>query len=464
MSPRLALLPLLLAACGAAEKPPSPPAEAPSLIGVWDIVAVDGKPPRSIGSEAELDRRPAVRFTETSYGGSSGCNSFGGTGLRLGDRFYGDMPMMTAMGCGDLSTQETVIASVLSTAPALRFDGADSLRLQSAKGALSLRRRAGTPPVEAAAPPLLAGTRWLIRSVGSVYPTNYPAPLRVLSFEADRWEAALPCRVLSGSWEQEGRRVTLTRSAVTPRPCDGVLIPSDEALGKMLSGSLEFSTGPNQELVMAGAGGWLTGEIDRAARRDDADMLAGRWQVAGSKAWVHFGKLNYSAHDGCNRREGLFVAFGRALHTAPGPSTLAACPSEARVNAVLTAEPRIARTADGIALVSQAGRLDLTRLPGAPLRDTARAGLRAPLRATLGDGTLELAPRTFVVRTACGSVDGDWNSRALRFSGRDVGPRDCEPNRRFMNLFNGDVRAVTGANGELLLVSDHGKAVGQVER
>lgn len=456
---------LMLGACGPGGAQTQPVAETEHrLIGDWDIVAVDGRPPRSISSDpGGGERRPGVRFTATSYGGSTGCNSFGAIGLQRGDRYYGAGATMTQMGCGELTRQEDAITGVMASAPRIAFAGPNEARLTSLRGELTIRRatRGAIGAEEDRPPPLIAGTRWTVRAVDGVFPRVQPLSLRAIEFEAERWVAALPSCTANGRWQQKGGVLTLSR-VTTPPDCKA----GDAALVKALDGEVAFVGGPNGELVMAGAAGWLEAEFDRAWRKDDAAMLAGQWAVAGTRASLTFGATEYSADNGCNRSEGLFVAFGRQLTIAPGPSTLANCPGD-RWPSVLGANARIARTPDGIALVSRTGRVRLSRLPGAPLRATAWRGLRVPLRAQLTSasaaGRLRLEARTFRVETACGAVVGDWSQRYMRFSGREE--RDgCAAARAFVNLLSGDIRAVTGANGELLIVGDHGKAVGQIER
>src|SRR5688500_9672181 len=52
-----------------------------ALTGTWDIVAVDGRAPRSIGDDADRRRTPRLVFSQGGYGGTTGCNHIGGLGL-----------------------------------------------------------------------------------------------------------------------------------------------------------------------------------------------------------------------------------------------------------------------------------------------------------------------------------------------------------------------------------------------
>jgi hypothetical protein len=123
----LAALPLGLAACTAApqtEGPqpaapapipaPPPPAPPPSvadgdLQGRWRVVALNGAPPVPSAADRGGERSPFLVFSPRSYGGSSGCNSFGGLGVIEGGRLYASGAMRTAIGCGALAAQEEAI-------------------------------------------------------------------------------------------------------------------------------------------------------------------------------------------------------------------------------------------------------------------------------------------------------------------------------------------------------------------
>lgn len=112
--------------------------ELPSLYGRWRIVALNGTPPRSIGSDPRS--RPSIEFAPDRYRGSTGCNSFTGAGLLSGGRWFGETPLQTEQGCGDLTRQEEAVIGIVSGGPAVAFEGGDVATLTAAKGTLHLRR------------------------------------------------------------------------------------------------------------------------------------------------------------------------------------------------------------------------------------------------------------------------------------------------------------------------------------
>src|SRR5690349_13567751 len=83
------------------------------LRGVWSIIELNGTAVRE-GSE---NRHPYLTFGEDGYGGSTGCNSFGGIGTLRGDRYYASRASQSAMGCGSLTDQEQAIVGLIAASP-----------------------------------------------------------------------------------------------------------------------------------------------------------------------------------------------------------------------------------------------------------------------------------------------------------------------------------------------------------
>ena len=180
---------LPLAACAAppqapAPEPPAPaaaaaaPAPAPApepaeladaaLFGRWEIVALNGAAPRESAGHRGGERTPFLVFGPGSYGGSTGCNAFGGLGVLSGRRFYASGAAQTAIGCGDLTAQEEAIIGILTGSPAVSAGADGRLTLAAPRGTMVLSRgAAGSParPAEEEGPALLAGTRWTIASI-----------------------------------------------------------------------------------------------------------------------------------------------------------------------------------------------------------------------------------------------------------------------------------------------------------
>ena len=481
----LHLTALALAACGAgpqdggAADTPAPQraaaeAPAPTLYGRWTIVAVNGAAPIRLGGEHPA---PYLLFARSSYGGSSGCNSFGGTGLLVGDRWFGELPMSTAMGCGTLDAQERAIMAIAAGSPVVRFQDGGEAILTSKAGTLRLRREAD--PDRAApnpAPMPLAGTGWLVRAIDGVRPVSRPN-WGTLIFEAERWTLDGPCGPLAGSWRQAGEAVTMDVASPTPSACAPAARAADGALRAMIAAAPRYTTGPNRELVMGGGAHWLTGDFDRNFGKDAPASLRGEWRIvsvdgiapaAGPRPpSLAFGAASYALWDGCNHSEGLLLIQARHLFTrGSGLSTLAQCapdPTRARVRAIVAGHPRIAKTdGGGLALVAPAGTLRLARLSATPFGSGETLGLRAPRTIILldPDARLTLTSKRFTIQLSCGRIEGQWRGgQPARFSTdpTDRSAPGCAQGPgsdafRLSQFFNGDVHAVTGPNRDIVLL------------
>ncbi len=492
---------LVAAGCGIVSEEPGAagagPAQAaekeapePTLYGRWTITAINGSAPlRFPTAEAA---QPSLVFSPTRYGGSSGCNSFGGTGLMVENRWFGEPPMATQQGCADLEGQEETIFAIAASGPSIRFLGASEAVLTSRAGSLRLRREGDGPAVPEPRPMLLAGTRW---QVGTIDGNPLPAPggrhTRLLSFEADRWTLTGWCAPLAGSWRQAGEVVTMEMTPQPPRTCGPAQAAADEALRAMFAAGSRYVVGPNRELVMASGEHWLTGEFDRGFVGGGGIDLRGEWRIdtidgaapaaRERPASLAFGRAGYAIWNGCNHSEGILLIHARQLFTlGSGVSTLALCPPDplaARIGRIVGGNPRIARTAEGgLALVSPSGTLRLTRISSRAFGTGEQLGLRAPATIRLRDpqARLELlAGGRFAVVLDCGRIEGEWRGgQPARFS---PGPLErtapsCshDPGSsafRLSQFFTGDVLAVTGPNRDIVLLVNEDQGIGgRIER
>jgi heat shock protein HslJ len=191
---RLALVALAAGACSApteadgsqarAEGPATVSSEAgrPSLYGNWRIVEVNGRPAQAGGGEPPS--QPEVGFSHGGYGGSSGCNGFGGVGMLVGDRWFAEGPMATQMACGgEIGPQEDAVFTILSGGPKVTLEGPDSAVLRTAGTGVETRFRSGQ-------------TFDLMAETGG-------APPRLTMGPGDRFSLALPCGTMHGRWRSE---------------------------------------------------------------------------------------------------------------------------------------------------------------------------------------------------------------------------------------------------------------------
>jgi heat shock protein HslJ len=450
----------------------------PMIYGRWRIIAINGSAPLQFGgTEAS---QPHLSFSSSRYGGSTGCNSFGGTGLLVGRRWFGEPPMATQQGCGHLTAQEQTIMRIASSGPAIAFQSRAEATLTSRTGSLRLRREDGLEPEELEPPQmLLAGTSWEVGSIDGnpVGELNRRTRAR-LTFEADRWSLDAGCSPIRGGWRQSGRAIIMDIASKQPSGCSPLLKAEDDSIRAMVAAGPHYVVGHNRELVMGGGDHWLTAWFDRQLEREAGDILRGEWRVdavdgAVPKAMPRppsliFGKHSYAVWDGCNHTEGiLLVVSGQLFTRGSGMSTLANCmpdPMRGRVPAIVGSNARVAKTDNGgIALVSPSGTLRLSRMSSRGFGTSEQIGLRAPRTIDLLNPAGRLILRSgnkFTVELSCGKIEGEWRGgQPARFSPnaleRTAPACDRSPDSeasRLGQFFTGNVLAVTGPNRDIVLL------------
>jgi heat shock protein HslJ len=479
---------LLLLAVACSSGPSSTAATeplTPRLLGQWRIVALDGRAPVA-GRDG---RPPLLTFDEHGYGGYAGCNSFGGQGLYHQGRFYGGFAVSTAMACGQpFDGQETGVQRLLASAPRIEWIGSDRIVLTAPGRRLELARTGPLPADRLTVPPIPAiGTSW---SFGALDGRAIDMPgARIgprLTVEGDRFTFETPCLTTEGSWTQAVTgTVSLSPDRRTNRSCNPASRAQSEAWAQAMRGALRYGNGPNGEILMAGGGHWMVGDLVRRGS-SEAASLAGRYEVErgpaaaqriGAKpAELILARNAYYFWDGCNRTEGLAITFERQLFLhASGVSTLANCrPGGDALDfkRVTLAEPRIGRIPGGIVLSSPAGAIRLRRtgdaLPsGGGVSTTLLPGMRFTL---LGEdsATLAILPGgRFRLTQHCGVTEGRWRSAPrelegmIRF-GPDRSPEACERDlaaRTLQRAFLGNVDVAIGPNRDVALFASRFGAV-----
>lgn len=257
----------LLGAC--TQDPPSAPAanepsteskaasrEVGDLAGTaWRILEVDGRPAGALAEDGGGARLPRINFGRTGYGGTTGCNYFGGLSAQVDERLFTLPAAQTAMGCGTLAAQEATIIAVLAAAPTLAYDE-DGRLVVSAQG----RRMRLVPeemggrdqPAQRDFPVVpLAGTAWTTQSVNGA--GNADSARGYLRFFAERIEGRADCgQVFTGSWGQKGDFLAVS---VLQPICERAGT-RDKALADLLTSGPRIVTGPNGEMLLASASGW----------------------------------------------------------------------------------------------------------------------------------------------------------------------------------------------------------------
>jgi heat shock protein HslJ len=507
-----ALGPAALSACTAAPPEPAaapvaiaaPPAPAPApsralaeadLYGHWQIVSLNGRPP--IGAEGE--RSPRIVFGPGSYGGSGGCNSFGGYGLFDGTRFYASGVMMTAMACRDYEAQENAVVRLMTGSPLIARGADGALTITGGGAAMVLRRTPGVlTTVDVRPPEVLAGTEWTIETFDGAGLAPHDRP--VLRFEADRWSLRSRCFRIDGRWRQTGDRIEARPDPIAGQTCPPAPLRIDRSLPALLASSPRFVTGPNGEILIGGGGHWATGQRPRMALADDAPLLAGDWRIVAidgaapaREPSIAFGPLGFAGGTGCNSMQGHYLAHGRRFLAPPPIRTEIGCAEplrsqEERIAGLLAGAPRIALAGEGeIALVDHRGSLRLRRagaapagLPGGriwtgtPLRAELILSGPVPLQAHYSEPAthIRFSPRRWDIDSGCARFGGVWRREEAGAVGLFTDPEPdpgagcsrlfdtrIEELKRF---FNGRARILVGESGELLIAGEEQWLAGRV--
>jgi hypothetical protein len=422
-----------------------------------------------------------LTFDEHGYGGYAGCNSFGGQGLAHEGRFYGGFAMSTAMACGEpFDGQEKGVQRVLGSGPTIEWLGPDRVAFAEPRRRVELARTGPPTPgrfVVATTP--LVGTA---SSFGALdgQPIEMPGARSgpTLTVEGDRFTFETPCLTTAGSWTQTAPgAVDLRPDQRTARACNAASRGQSEAWAGAMRGPLRYVNGPNGEILLAGGGHWMVGDLARRGS-SEAASLAGRYELEGGPTAAQRGGAKpaeliitrnaYFLWDGCNRTEGLAIAFERQLFLhGSHVSTLANCSAsgvDSRFKAIVLSEPRVGRIAGGLLLSSPAGEIRLRRTGDAPpgtggVTTTLRPGMNFTLLGE-GGGTLATLPGSrFRLTQPCGATEGRWRAAPRETDGNiRFGPERpaeaCERDpaaRRLQNAFIGNVDVAVGPNRDIAL-------------
>lgn len=455
------------------------------MLGQWRIVALDGRPP-IVGRDG---RPPVLTFDEHGYGGYAGCNGFGGQGLAHEGRFYGGFAMSTAMACGaPFDGQETGVQRLLASAPRIEWLGADRIALAAPGQRLELERTGALPADRlVVAPTPFIGTAWSFGALdGKAIEMPGARSGPTLTVEGDRFTLDTPCLTLEGSWTQAGTgAVTLSPGSRTARTCNPASRGQSEAWAQAMRGALRYSNGPNGEILLAGGGHWMVGDLVRRGS-SEGGAIAGRYAVEGGRtaaqrngakpAELILTRNAYYLWDGCNHTEGLAIPFERQLFLhGSGVTTLANCTAgseDARFKNIVLAEPRIGRIPGGLILSSQSGAIRLRRAGVAPpgtggVTTSLVPGMRFTLLGE-GGGTLAILPGSrFRLTQPCGVTEGRWRAApreldgAVRFAPeRPAEACEGDPEARpLQRIFLGNVDVAIGPNRDIALFAGRFGAV-----
>jgi len=224
-------------------------------------LSIDGRPP---ASRWDGERAPVLVFSAYEFGGTAGCNDFGGLGLLADGRYTIHSWSSDARSCpGELNEQEEGLRKLFSGRPNVRMASATRLRLDGGDHAVELERAGPNNKQPLAGPKALAGTDWRIETIDGVVDTVDPAA-RVLGFTATNWSGSAACATLYGTWRSQSDRIVVgPEVATTEQNCPPDLARTDDALFELMRSNPRYLIGPNGELLIAGGGHALAGERAR---------------------------------------------------------------------------------------------------------------------------------------------------------------------------------------------------------
>lgn len=202
-------------------------------------------------------RTPRLWFGERSYGGTSGCNSFGGLKIEREGRLFTYPGPQTQMACGGaLDEQEGSIVGLFRAAPTIEHI-ADGIMLVG--GGHTMRVVPDPPGGVAEDPPTAWQGSGLTEQTYEMHQfdgdslNRRPAP-RIAFGKSVATLSHLCDRPISGPFAATNDRVVIRFAA----PC--------AQAQRYFPDTLHMVSGPNGELLLAGNGHWIAGDNLRRDR------------------------------------------------------------------------------------------------------------------------------------------------------------------------------------------------------
>lgn len=233
------------------------PEPSASIEGRWRIVSFDGRPP---AETREPGKAAWLSFTRHVFGGTVGCNSFGGLGLLADGHYAVHSWGSTLVGCQDeRGRQEQALSRLMFARPKVIAQGEGRLRLEGGGHFVELERTGPHHEPRYASNPDLAGTRWRIVMMDGQEASPIPAG-RFLRFGDGTWQGTASCATLSGTWRLEGDRIVVGEQiATTEQLCRADFARIDDSFAALMRSNPRYLVGPNGEILLAGGGHALAG-------------------------------------------------------------------------------------------------------------------------------------------------------------------------------------------------------------
>lgn len=243
---RLAVLPLLVVACGgpSATPPADPPVAVEDLTGSTWLLREGEGPAGSVLTVP--DARVTLRFEEggDQLGGVSGCNHYGGEVTLDGDHVRIGQQSGTDMGCErPLMEVEQRYLETLRAVDTYTVD-ADVLTLTGTDARLTFDRQPDAPTAA------LLGTRWRLEAVvegdgddAAATPAGDPAELWL---DDGTLELVTDCVRVDAEWVEQGAEYRITASRHDYADVDAACLHDD----------------PEQQRILEVFDGAFTAEVD----------------------------------------------------------------------------------------------------------------------------------------------------------------------------------------------------------
>ena len=251
-----ALLVLALAACGQSSPIPSPEPGDGDPQGDWQLVAGTVN-----GQEVPIleDYRITLSLDGSRIGGTSACNSYGGT-LRVdGGRLRIEDLAQTAMACVDEAamTAEAIYMSGLAVVESISLDG-DELLIQGPGVELRYVELAPPPTAE------LVDTVWTLETLvtGDVASSVAGEPATLELRSDGTLHGSTGCRGFDGTWVEQGDEIITPKLVTTDEACPPELQQADSHVLAVIGDGFRASVDGGQ-LTLTDAGG--AGLVYRAA-------------------------------------------------------------------------------------------------------------------------------------------------------------------------------------------------------
>ena len=202
-----------------------------------------------------------MSFSEYHFGGTAGCNTFGGLGLLADQHFAIHSWSSTLIGCHDeMGRQEQAISKLFFARPRVTALETNRVRIASSEHKLELERVGSdkSAPVPAG-PQELTNTNWQIVMMDGEEASANPTG-RILSFSTGKWRGMASCATLYGTWRRHGDRLMVDEEiATTEQNCRPDHARIDKNFADLMRSSPRYLVGPNGELLIAGGGHALAG-------------------------------------------------------------------------------------------------------------------------------------------------------------------------------------------------------------